>query len=40
MNSTNRNSNSSNSSDKEKDFLEEEFLKCNVDDLPIPKEDL
>ena len=40
MSSTNRNSNSSNSSDKEKDFLEEEFLKCNVDDLPIPKEDL
>ena len=40
MNSTNRNSNSSNSSDKEKDFLEEEFLKCNVDDLPIPKEGL
>ena len=40
MNSTNRNSNSSNSSDKEKDFLEEEFLKCNVDDLPVPKEDL
>lgn len=40
MSSTNRNSHSSNSSDKEKDFLEEEFLKCNVDDLPIPKEDL
>ena len=28
-----------NSSDKEKDFLEEEFLKCNIEDLPIPKED-
>ena len=40
MSSTNRNSHSSNSSDKEKDFLEEEFLKCNVDDLPVPKEDL
>ena len=40
MSSTNRNSHSSNSSDKEKDFLEEEFLKCNVDDLPIPKEGL
>ena len=29
-----------NSSDKEKDFLEEEFLKCNIEDLPIPKEGL
>ena len=29
-----------NSSDKEKDFLEEEFLKCNIEDLPIPREEL
>ena len=33
-------SNKNNSNDKEKDFLEEEFLKCNIDDLPIPKQDI
>ena len=35
-----KNSISSNSSDKEIDFLEEEFLKCNPDDLPVPKEEI
>ena len=35
-----KNSVSSNSSDKEIDFLEEEFLKCNPDDLPVPKEEI
>ena len=29
------NSNKINSNDKEKDFLEEEFLKCNLDDIPL-----
>ena len=35
-----KNSVSSNSSDKEIDFLEEEFLKCVPDDLPVPKEEI
>ena len=35
-----KNSISSNSSDKEIDFLEEEFLKCTPDDLPVPKEEI
>ena len=35
-----KNSISSNSSDKEIDFLEEEFLKCTSDDLPVPKEEI
>ena len=40
MTSTRKKSTSSNSSDKEKDFLEEEFLKCSIDDIPVPKEGL
>ena len=35
-----KNSQSQNSSDKEIDFLEEEFLKCSPDDLPVPKEEI
>ena len=31
---------SSNSSDNEKDFLEEEFLKMKIEDIPIPKKEL
>ena len=37
MTSTKKITNSSNSSDNEKDFLEEEFLKLKIDDIPIPK---
>ena len=33
-------SSSSNSSDNEKDFLEEEFLKLKVEDIPIPREEI
>ena len=33
-------SQSQNSSDKEIDFLEEEFLKCDPKDLPVPKEEI
>ena len=40
MSTTKKLSNSSNSSDNEKDFLEEEFLKLKVEDLPIPKKEL
>ena len=40
MSSTKKLSNSSNSSDNEKDFLEEEFLKLKIEDIPIPKEGL
>lgn len=35
-----KNSISSNSSDKEIDYLEEEFLKCSPDDLPVPKKEI
>ena len=37
MTSTKKITNSSNSSDNEKDFLEEEFLKLKIEDIPIPK---
>ena len=37
--SSKKKSTSSNTSDNEMKFLEEEFLKCNVDDIPIPKTD-
>ena len=40
MNSTKKITNSSNSSDNEKDFLEEEFLKLRIEDIPIPKQGL
>ena len=40
MSSTRKKSTSSNSSDKERDFLEEEFLKCDIKDIPVPKEGL
>ncbi len=36
MNSTNKNSNSF-YIEEEIDHLEEEFWKCNIDNLPIPK---
>ena len=37
MTPTKKITNSSNSSDNEKDFLEEEFLKLKIEDIPIPK---
>ena len=37
MTSTKKITNSSNTSDNEKDFLEEEFLKLKIEDIPIPK---
>ena len=40
MSSTRKKSTSSNSSDKERDFLEEEFLKIKIEDIPGPKEGL
>ena len=40
MSTTKKISNSSNSSDNEKDFLEEEFLKMKIEDIPIPKKEL
>jgi len=38
--SKSKNSQSQNSSDKEIDFLEEEFLKCDPNDLPVPKKEI
>ena len=35
-----KNSQSQNSSDNEIDFLEEEFLKCDPNDLPVPKKEI
>ena len=40
MSNKRKNSNSSNSSDKEKDFLEKEFLDCDLGDIPIPKAEI
>ena len=35
-----KSSSSSNSNDNEKDFLEEEFLKLKVEDIPIPRKEI
>ena len=40
MSLTNKKTITSNSSDNEKDFLEEEFLKLKIEDIPIPKKGL
>ena len=37
--SSRKKSTSSNTSDKEMEYLEKEFLNCDVNDIPVPKTD-